>query len=253
MVTKKETASAKTAKATQSALSVGRKEKSKRTIKKAEKKQKRDYKIAAKTQIRATRATLRAAKAAEKTGGKKKSDGAKLTINAGQAPHSARITANKGPIQPLASRTAFGSKEYTNRKWLIVDVADQTVGRVASEIAMLLRGKHKAEFTPNNDVGDFVIVINADKVKFTANKEEGKTYYHHSGYISGLKEYSPADLRTKAPDRIIYRAVRGMISRSPLGRRYMTKLKIYAGTKHPHVAQKPTVWQLRNPANQQTK
>jgi large subunit ribosomal protein L13 len=221
----------------------------KKTLKKAEKQKIASLKKASKTQVRATRTTLRAAKAAEKAGVKKKSDGAKLQATKGQAPQSARITPPKGPIQPVASRTQFGAKEYGSRKWLIIDVAGQTVGRVASEIANLLRGKHKPEFTPNNDVGDFVVVINAEQVKFTANKEEDKMYYHHSGYISGLKEYSPSDLRTRAPERIIYRAVRGMISRSPLGRVQMSKLKIYIGSKHPHAAQKPVVWALRNPTN----
>lgn len=220
-----------------------------KTLKKAEKKKVSALKRAGKTQVRATRTTLRAAKASEKAKAKKKSDGAKLQATKGQAPQSARISPPKGDIQPVASRTQFGAREYTGRKWLIIDVAGQTVGRVASEIAMLLRGKHKTEFTPNNDVGDFVIVLNAEKIKFTANKEVGKTYHHHSGYIGGLKDYTPADLRAKAPDRIIFRAVRGMIARSPLGRVQMSKLKIYAGSKHPHTAQKPVMWALRNPSN----
>jgi len=219
----------------------------KKTLKKVEKAKIAALKTAGKTQVRSTRSTLRSAKASEKAKVAKKSDGAKLSATRGQAPQSARITPPKGPVQSLASRTNFAPKEYDSKKWLIVDVAGQTVGRVASEIAMLLRGKHKAEFTPNNDMGDFVIVINAKQIKFTANKESDKKYYHHSGYISGLKEYSPADLRTYAPERIIFRAVRGMITRSPLGRVQMSKLKIYNDNNHPHAAQKPVVWALRNP------
>jgi large subunit ribosomal protein L13 len=128
---------------------------------------------------------------------------------------------------------------------LLVDASNQTVGRLASQIAVLLRGKHKATFTPNNDAGDFVIVINAEKAKFTANKEEQKRYYKHTGYISGIKETSPARLRGTHPERILEKAVKGMITRSPLGRAQMTKLKIYKGAEHPHAAQNPVAWKLR--------
>lgn len=164
----------------------------------------------------------------------------------GHAPHSARITAVKGPMQPVVSRTQFGVKNSNDRKWLIIDAAGQTVGRLASEIANLLRGKHKPTYTPNNDAGDFVIVLNAEKVKFTAAKEDNKEYFKHSGWIGGLKVTTPARLRKTYPDRIIYNAVKGMVPRSPLGRDQMGKLNIYAGDKHPHAAQNPVAWKLRN-------
>ena len=132
------------------------------------------------------------------------------------------------------------------RRWLVVDAKEQTVGRLASEIAMLLRGKHKTTFTPNNDAGDFVVVINAELVKFTAQKETDKRYQWHTGYIGGLKQATPARLRQKHPELIIENAVKGMIARTPLGRAQMRKLKIYTGTQHPHAAQGPVVWELRH-------
>ncbi|MBS1984171.1 MAG: 50S ribosomal protein L13 [Bdellovibrionales bacterium] len=168
---------------------------------------------------------------------------------AGHAPHSARITAQKGPIVPVASKTSFVPKYSEDRKWLLIDAAGQTVGRLASEIAMLLRGKHKPTFTPNNDAGDFVIVINAEKVVFTANKEDQKEYFKHSGWIGGMKVTTPARLRGTHPDRILFHAVRGMVPRTPLGRDQMGKLNIYAGENHPHAGQKPAVWNLRYSAN----
>jgi large subunit ribosomal protein L13 len=205
-------------------------------------------KIAGKTQVRLSRAKSRLATKLE--AGKKDPKASRKKVKPiGHAPHSARITAPKGPIKPLASRTIFGVKHSSDRKWLLVDAAGQTVGRLASEIAMLLRGKHKPTFTPNNDEGDFVVVVNAEKVKFTANKEEQKTYNWHSGYIGGIKEASVRKMRETYPDRILFKAVKGMISRNPLGRDQMRKLKIYAGEKHPHAAQTPVVWKLRNDSN----
>jgi len=204
-------------------------------------------KNAGKTQVRLSRAKSRLATKLE--AGKKDSQSRKKIKPIGHAPHSARITAPKGPMKPLASVTSFGVKNSQDRKWLVIDAAGQTVGRLASEIAMLLRGKHKPTFTPNNDQGDFVIVINAEKVKFTANKEEQKKYHWHSGYIGGIKEASARELRETYPDRIIFKAVKGMISRNPLGRDQMRKLNVYAGDKHPHAAQTPVVWKLRNDSN----
>lgn len=203
-------------------------------------------KQAAKSKVRMTRATLRAAKAAEASGEKAgKGSRSKLKASIGQAPHSSRISAPKGPIQNVSSKTQFVPKENDLRKWLLVDASGQTVGRLASEIAMLLRGKHKPQFTPNSDAGDFVVVINSDKVRFSSTKDQKKTYYWHSGYISGLKERSPEDFRNRGQsDKIIFKAVRGMITRSPLGRALMTKLKIYNDDKHPHAAQRPVVWNL---------
>lgn len=163
----------------------------------------------------------------------------------GHAPHSARITAPKGPVLPLSSRTSFVGTNSDDRKWLLIDAAGQTVGRLASEIASLLRGKHKPTFTPNNDAGDFVIVVNCEKVRFTANKELDKNYFNHSGYIGGMKITNPARLREEHPERILFNAVKGMVPRTPLGRRQMGKLNIYAGAAHPHTAQVPVAWKLR--------
>ncbi len=167
----------------------------------------------------------------------------------GHAPQSSRITPPKGPVLPLSGRTSFAPKGNDLRQWLIVDAAGQTVGRLATQIASLLRGKHKASFTPNNDVGDFVVVINAEKVTFSSNKSDVKEYHQHSGYISGLKTTTPTELLKTFPDRVLRNAVRGMVPRNPLGREQMRKLMIYAGDKHPHAAQKPVAWKLRFSTN----
>lgn len=206
-------------------------------------------KQAEKSKVRESRVTKRhlqnstAKKAAQKTNPRLK----EKVI--GHAPQSARMTPQTGPIRAVASRTTFASKVNNDRRWLLIDANDQIVGRLASEIANLLRGKHKSGFTPNNDVGDFVVVINAEKVKFTQDKETGKKYFSHSGYIGGLKTTTPARLREKFPERILESAVKGMVPRNPLGRLQMKKLKIYAGDKHPHAAQGPVVWNLRTIAN----
>lgn len=139
--------------------------------------------------------------------------------------------------------TVFQTKEdaIANRKWLVIDAENQIVGRVASTVANLLRGKHKPTYTPHNDGGDFVIVINADKARFTGNKEADKLFRHHTGFIGGLKEVNAAELRAKHPERIIETAVKGMLPKSALGRNMLDKLKVYAGSEHPHAAQKPSV------------
>jgi len=213
------------------------------TQKKLDKAKSTARKQANKSQVRVSRSTRRAENV------KKTSTDRKANRGKGEAPHSARITAVRGPVSPLASKTKFVPKYDENRDWLLIDAAGQTVGRLASEIAMLLRGKHKATFTPNNDTGDFVVVINADQVVFRNNKEETKKYYHHSGYISGLKEYTPAALKSKGQGhRILEVAVKGMVPRNPLGRNQMRKLKIYTGAEHPHKAQNPVIWKLRHSA-----
>lgn len=163
----------------------------------------------------------------------------------GHAPHSARITANKGVVRAIASRTQFLARDEDQRNWLLIDAKGQTIGRLASQIASILRGKHKASFTPNNDVGDFVVVINADHLKFTGVKDSTKNYHYHTGFIGGLKTVSAAKLKEKNPERLLEFAVKGMVPRNPLGRRQMLKLKIYRGEKHPHAAQNPQVWSLR--------
>ena len=126
-----------------------------------------------------------------------------------------------------------------NREWVLVDAADQTVGRLASRIAAILRGKHKATFSPNADTGDFVVVINSEKIKLSGKKWQDKVYRSHSGYFGGLKEITAEKLHEKDPTAILSIAVQGMIPRGPLGRKVFTKLKVYAGTDHPHVAQNP--------------
>jgi large subunit ribosomal protein L13 len=217
-----------------------------KTQKRATKSEKTAKKSAAKTKVRTSRTTKRAEKADVNLRAKKGTSASRWKVkHPGHAPHSSRVTAPKGPVKSLASKTSFSPKDNDERRWLVVDVADQTVGRVASQIASLLRGKHKTSFTPNNDVGDFVIVINCEKVKFAGNKETQKTYNWHTGYISGLKETTPARLRETFPDRILEKAVKGMVPRTPLGRAQMTKLKIYKGSEHPHAAQNPVAWKLR--------
>ena len=123
--------------------------------------------------------------------------------------------------------------------WYVVDAADKTLGRLASEIAHRLRGKHKAEYTPHVDTGDYIVVVNAEKIRVTGNKATGKIYHHHTGYPGGLKSMSFEKLIDKAPERVIQGAVKGMLPKNPLGRAMFKKLKVYAGTEHPHTAQQP--------------
>ena len=131
-----------------------------------------------------------------------------------------------------------------DRKWWIVDAEGQTLGRLASKIAPILRGKHKPSFAPNIDVGDYVIVINCDKIVVTGNKLDEKMYYRHSGYPGGLTEITLRDNLRRFPDRPLREAVKGMLPKNALGREMLSKLKIYAGSEHPHIAQKPTVLEL---------
>ncbi len=143
-------------------------------------------------------------------------------------------------------RTTYMAKpETVERKWYIVDAAGKRVGRLATEIATILRGKHKPEFTPHVDTGDFVIVINAEKVVFTGNKLEKKFYYRHSGYPGGLKAVKAADMLKRHPERVMEKAVRGMLPHNRLGDDQYRKLKVYAGSEHPHAAQKPEVWPVQ--------
>ncbi|GAB4191165.1 MAG: 50S ribosomal protein L13 [Roseiflexaceae bacterium] len=131
------------------------------------------------------------------------------------------------------------------RDWLIVDATDQTLGRLATQIATLLRGKHKPTFSPYLDGGDFVIVVNAEKIKVTGRKADQKVYYHHSNYPGGLKETPYRRMLAKHPDRIIRFAVKGMLPKTRLGRQQIVKLKVYAGPTHPHKAQQPKVYEPR--------
>ena len=131
------------------------------------------------------------------------------------------------------------------RHWYVVDATDQVLGRLASRLATILRGKHKPIFTPHADTGDFVIVVNAEKVKLTGNKRESKTYYRHSGWVGGLRSINAARLlRGPHADRVVREAVRGMLPKNSLGRKMLGKLKVYAGPDHRHAAQKPEELQL---------
>lgn len=125
------------------------------------------------------------------------------------------------------------------REWLLIDATGKTLGRMASEIAHRLRGKHKPEYTPHVDTGDYIVVVNAEKVAVTGNKAKDKMYHSHTGYPGGLKSISFEKLIDKAPERTIEAAVKGMLPRNPLGRAMFKKLKVYAGTEHPHTAQQP--------------
>lgn len=135
------------------------------------------------------------------------------------------------------------------RKWYVVDAEGLTLGRLATTVAATLRGKHKAMYTPHIDTGDFVVVINASKVKVTGNKETQKFYYRHSDYPGGLKTTSLKDMRARHPERIIENAVRGMLPGSSLGRQQLKKLKVYAGSNHPHASQNPTPLELDDTAS----
>lgn len=143
-------------------------------------------------------------------------------------------------------RTTYMAKpNEIERKWYIVDAEGKTLGRMASEVAAIIRGKHKPEFTPHVDTGDFVIVINASKVVLTGKKMQKKMYYRHSMYQGGLKVISAHDLINTKPERLIEFAIHGMLPKTRLGDGMKTKLKVYAGTEHPHEAQLPVVWELR--------
>ncbi|MCY4428238.1 MAG: 50S ribosomal protein L13 [Halieaceae bacterium] len=136
-------------------------------------------------------------------------------------------------------KTFSAKSEQVEHDWYLVDAEEKTLGRLASSIAHRLRGKHKAEYTPHVDTGDYIIVINAAKVKVSGAKATGKIYHHHTGYPGGIKSISFAQLIDKAPERVLERAVKGMLPRNPLGRAMFKKLKVYAGAEHPHVAQQP--------------
>jgi large subunit ribosomal protein L13 len=143
--------------------------------------------------------------------------------------------------------TYMANPNAVERKWYIIDAAGKTVGRLASEIATILRGKHKPEFTPHIDTGDFVVVVNAEKVVFTGKKLTDKLYRRHSGYPGGLKTQTAQEiLNGKRPENVLYLAVKGMLPHNTLGRAQLKKLKVYAGTEHPHSAQQPIPWESRN-------
>jgi len=141
-------------------------------------------------------------------------------------------------------KTFTATPSTIKREWCVVDATDKTLGRLATELATRLRGKHKPEFTPNMDTGDHMIVINAEKIKVTGKKLDDKMYHHHTGYIGNLKSISLGKLLEQHPERVLQKAVKGMLPRNPLGRAVFRKLHVYAGPDHPHEAQQPTQLEL---------
>ena len=141
-------------------------------------------------------------------------------------------------------KTFTATPATIKREWFVVDATDKTLGRLATELAHRLRGKHKPEFTPNMDTGDHMVVINAEKIKVTGNKLEDKMYHRYTGYIGNLKSINLGKLLDTHPERVIEKAVKGMLPRNPLGRAMYRKLHVYAGPEHPHAAQQPTQLEL---------
>ena len=143
-------------------------------------------------------------------------------------------------------RTTFMAKgQEVERKWLVVDAEGQTLGRLASEVAAILRGKHKPTFTPNVDTGDHVIIINADKIELTGNKLQKKIYYRHTQFTGGLKQRTAGEMKEKYPTEMLELAIKGMLPKNSLGRQMFSKLNVYTGSEHPHAAQKPEAYELR--------
>jgi len=140
--------------------------------------------------------------------------------------------------------TVSAKPAEVRREWLLVDATDKTLGRLASEIAHRLRGKHKPEYTPHVDTGDYIVVVNAEKIRVSGNKMTDKMYHHHTGYVGNLKSISLEKLLQKAPERVIETAVKGMMPRNPLGRAMLKKLRVYAGGEHDHQAQQPKVLEI---------
>ncbi len=143
------------------------------------------------------------------------------------------------PSSNLNMKTFSAKPETVEREWFVVDATDKVLGRLASEIARRLRGKHKPEYTPHVDTGDYIVVVNAEKIHLTGQKNTNKKYHHHSGFPGGIKTVTVKDLRRKAPQRIIEHAVKGMLPKNSLGRAMFRKLKVYAGAEHRHQAQQP--------------
>jgi large subunit ribosomal protein L13 len=147
-------------------------------------------------------------------------------------------------VNTLSYKTVSGNKQTANKKWLLVDAEGQSVGRLASKVAKLIRGKHKTNFTPHADCGDNVIVINAEKIALTGNKLSDKTYIRHTGFPGGQRTTTVKEMLEKHPERIIEKAVRGMLPKNKLGRQLFTNLKVYVGTEHKHQAQNPETFNL---------
>jgi len=141
-------------------------------------------------------------------------------------------------------KTFSAKPETVKRDWYVVDADGKTLGRLATEIARRLRGKHKAEYTPHVDTGDYIVVVNCEKVRVTGNKEKKKVYYSHTGYVGGIKSISFEKLIAKKPEQVIERAVKGMLPKNPLGRAMYRKLKVFAGPEHTHTAQQPKALEI---------
>jgi large subunit ribosomal protein L13 len=144
-------------------------------------------------------------------------------------------------VNTLSYKTISANKETVQKEWVVVDAQGEVLGRLASQIAALIRGKHKTNFTPHVDCGDNVIVINADKIRFTGKKMTDKIYVRHTGYPGGQRFTTPREMLDKHPERVIEHAVKGMLPKNRLGRRLFTNLHVYTGDNHPHAAQQPTV------------
>ena len=142
-------------------------------------------------------------------------------------------------------KTIMASPATIERKWYVVDATGHTLGRLASEVAKVLRGKNKPIFTPHMDCGDYVIIVNADKVNVSGKKLDQKIYYNHSDYVGGMKETTLREMMAKKPEKVMELAVKGMLPKGPLGRSMMTKLHVYAGPEHDHAAQKPEVLEIK--------
>ena len=152
------------------------------------------------------------------------------------------IYTGTGDTDPM--KTFSAKPETVKRDWFVIDAEDKVLGRLATEIARRLRGKHKAEYTPHVDTGDYIVIINAEKVVVTGNKTKNKLYHHHTGYPGGLKTVNFEKLQQTKPEMIIEKAVKGMLPKNPLGRDMFRKLKVYAGSEHNHAAQQPTALEI---------
>ena len=141
--------------------------------------------------------------------------------------------------------TVSAKKETVERKWLVVDAQDIVLGRLATNVASILRGKHKPVYTPHVDTGDFVVIVNAEKIQLTGRKLDNKVYYHHTNYPGGLKSITAGKLLKEKPEEVIIAAVKGMLPKNPLGRDMIHKLKVYAGAEHPHAAQMPEKLEIK--------
>ena len=143
-------------------------------------------------------------------------------------------------------RTTYMAKaSEIDRKWFVVDAEGKTLGRLASEVATILRGKHKPTYTPHVDTGDHVIIVNAEKIELTGKKLTDKIYYRHTGYVGGIKTRTALEMRTNHPEKMLELAIKGMLPKGPLGRQMFKKLHVYAGAEHPHQAQQPQTYELR--------